>query len=31
MKRGDAAEAQRLIDQLRNILENLQTAEPGAA
>jgi uncharacterized protein (TIGR02302 family) len=29
MKRGDTAEAQRLLDQLREILENLQTAEPG--
>jgi len=29
MKRGDTAEAQRLMDQLRNILENLQTAERG--
>ncbi len=29
MKRGDTAEAQRLMDQLRNILENLQTAEQG--
>ena len=27
MKRGDTAEAQRLMEQLRNILENLQTAE----
>ncbi|MCJ2071778.1 TIGR02302 family protein [Methylobacterium sp. J-030] len=30
MKRGDTAEAQRLMDQLRNILENLQTAERGS-
>ncbi|MCJ2034709.1 TIGR02302 family protein [Methylobacterium sp. J-068] len=29
MKRGDTAEAQRLLDQLRDILENLQTAEPS--
>jgi uncharacterized protein (TIGR02302 family) len=29
MKRGDTAEAQRLLDQLREVLENLQTAEPG--
>lgn len=29
MKRGDTAEAQRLLEQLRSILENLQTAEPG--
>ena len=29
MKRGDTAEAQRLMEQLRNILENLQTAEKG--
>jgi hypothetical protein len=29
MRRGDMAEAQRLLDQLRNILENLQTARPG--
>jgi uncharacterized protein (TIGR02302 family) len=29
MKRGDVAEAQRLLDQLRNILENLQTARPS--
>ncbi|NEU14005.1 TIGR02302 family protein [Methylobacterium sp. BTF04] len=29
MKRGDTAEAQRLLDQLREILENLQTAEQG--
>lgn len=29
MKRGDTAEAQRLMEQLRNILENLQTAERG--
>src|SRR4051812_45326086 len=29
MRRGDVAEAQRLLDQLRNILENLQTARPG--
>jgi uncharacterized protein (TIGR02302 family) len=29
MKRGDVAEAQRLLDQLRNILENLRTAQPG--
>ncbi|WP_449410159.1 TIGR02302 family protein [Methylobacterium komagatae] len=30
MQRGDTAEAQRLMEQLRNILENLQTAEKGA-
>jgi uncharacterized protein (TIGR02302 family) len=29
MRRGDVAEAQRLLDQLRGILENLQTAQPG--
>jgi len=29
MRRGDAAEAHRLMEQLRNILENLQTAEKG--
>ncbi|WP_457106022.1 TIGR02302 family protein [Methylobacterium sp. P5_C11] len=29
MKRGDTAEAQRLMEQLRNVLENLQTAERG--
>ena len=29
MKRGDMAEAQRLLDQLRNILENLKTARPN--
>ncbi|GEP02375.1 hypothetical protein MOX02_04130 [Methylobacterium oxalidis] len=29
MKRGDTAEAQRLMEQLRNILENLQSAEQG--
>lgn len=29
-KRGDMAEAQRLLDQLRNILENLQTARPNS-
>jgi uncharacterized protein (TIGR02302 family) len=29
MRRGDVAEAQRLLDQLRNILENLQTARPS--
>ncbi|MBB4038390.1 uncharacterized protein (TIGR02302 family) [Microvirga flocculans] len=28
MRRGDVAEAQRLLEQLRNILENLQTARP---
>ncbi|HEX2134331.1 MAG TPA: TIGR02302 family protein [Microvirga sp.] len=28
MRRGDMAEAQRLLDELRNILENLQTARP---
>ncbi|HEX2510260.1 MAG TPA: TIGR02302 family protein [Microvirga sp.] len=28
MRRGDMAEAQRLLDELRNILENLQTAQP---
>jgi uncharacterized protein (TIGR02302 family) len=30
MRRGDMAEAQRLLDQLRNILENLQTARPNS-
>ncbi|ACL56670.1 TIGR02302 family protein [Methylobacterium nodulans] len=30
MKRGDVAEAQRLLDQLRGILENLQMAQPGS-
>ncbi|MBK3398663.1 MULTISPECIES: TIGR02302 family protein [Methylobacterium] len=30
MKRGDTAEAQRLLDQLRGILENLQTAQPNS-
>ncbi len=30
MKRGDTAEAQRLLDQLRNILENLKTARPNS-
>ncbi|MFH6782502.1 MULTISPECIES: TIGR02302 family protein [Methylobacterium] len=30
MKRGDVAEAQRLLDQLRGILENLQTAQPNS-
>jgi uncharacterized protein (TIGR02302 family) len=29
MRRGDVAEAQRLLDELRNILENLQTARPN--
>lgn len=29
-RRGDVAEAQRLLDQLRNILENLQTARPNS-
>jgi uncharacterized protein (TIGR02302 family) len=29
MKRGDVAEAQRLLEQLKNILENLKTARPG--
>lgn len=29
MRRGDMAEAQRLLDQLKNILENLKTARPG--
>jgi uncharacterized protein (TIGR02302 family) len=29
VRRGDMAEAQRLLDQLRNILENLQTAQPN--
>ncbi|WP_375410459.1 TIGR02302 family protein, partial [uncultured Methylobacterium sp.] len=29
MKRGDTAEAQRLLEQLRGILENLQSAEQG--
>jgi uncharacterized protein (TIGR02302 family) len=30
MRRGDMAEAQRLLDELRNILENLQTAQPNS-
>ena len=30
MKRGDTAEAQRLMEQLRNTLENLQSAERGS-
>lgn len=30
MRRGDMAEAQRLLDQLRDILENLQTAQPNS-
>jgi len=30
MRRGDVAEAQRLLDQLRSILENLQTAQPNS-
>jgi uncharacterized protein (TIGR02302 family) len=30
MKRGDVAQAQRLLDQLKNILENLQTARPNS-
>ena len=30
MRRGDVAEAQRLLEQLRNILENLQTARPNS-
>lgn len=30
MQRGDTAEAQRLMEQLRNILENLQTAQKGS-
>lgn len=30
MRRGDVAEAQRLLDELRNILENLQTARPNS-
>lgn len=29
MQRGDTAEAQRLLEQLRNVLENLQSAEGG--
>lgn len=29
MRQGDVAEAQRLLDQLRNTLENLQTARPN--
>jgi uncharacterized protein (TIGR02302 family) len=29
MRRGDVAEAQRLLEELRNILENLQTAQPN--
>ncbi|MBM6595486.1 TIGR02302 family protein [Microvirga pudoricolor] len=30
MRRGDMAEAERLLNQLRNILENLQTAQPNS-
>ncbi|GJD49568.1 hypothetical protein OPKNFCMD_2300 [Methylobacterium crusticola] len=30
MRRGDVAEAQRLLDQLRGILENLQAAQPNS-
>ncbi|MGO4574064.1 TIGR02302 family protein [Microvirga sp. 2TAF3] len=30
MRRGDMAEAQRLLEQLRNILENLQMARPNS-
>lgn len=30
MRRGDMAEAQRLLEQLRSILENLQTAQPNS-
>ncbi|NIX78195.1 TIGR02302 family protein [Microvirga terricola] len=30
MRRGDMAEAQRLLEQLRNILDNLQTAQPNS-
>jgi uncharacterized protein (TIGR02302 family) len=30
MRRGDMAEAQRLLDQLKNILENLRTARPNS-
>ena len=30
MRRGDVAEAQRLLEELRNILENLQTARPNS-
>ena len=30
MRRGDTAEAQRLLDQLKNILENLRTARPNS-
>ena len=30
MRRGDVAEAQRLLDQLRNIMENLRTARPDS-
>ena len=30
MRRGDMAEAQRLLEELRNILENLQTAQPNS-
>jgi uncharacterized protein (TIGR02302 family) len=30
MRRGDMAEAQRLLEQLRNILDNLQTARPNS-
>ena len=30
MRRGDMAEAQRLLDELRNMLENLQTARPSS-
>ncbi len=30
MRRGDTAEAQRLLEQLKNILENLRTARPNS-
>jgi uncharacterized protein (TIGR02302 family) len=30
MRRGDVAEAQRLLDQLRQMLENLQSAQPNS-
>ncbi len=30
MKRGDTAEAQRLLEQLKSILDNLRTAKPGS-
>jgi uncharacterized protein (TIGR02302 family) len=29
-RRGDTAEAQRLLDELRNLMENLQTAQPNS-